>query len=120
MGRELKKEVSHSPALVAVFVVAGVYALLSDRLVVMPGWLLFAVILALAIPAYIFHRLGNHRLNRNISFALLFLITLAVAASISLLLLSLPDKSIPAVTLLVNAGLLWELICGLCPMVLAA
>jgi hypothetical protein len=107
VGRELKKEVSRWPALVALLVIAVVYAFLPDRLAIGPRWLLFPVIVSLVVPALIFHRLGNHRLNHFISLALCFLITLAVAASITLLLLSLPDKTIPAATLLWSAGLLW-------------
>jgi hypothetical protein len=107
VGRELKKEVSRWPALVALLVIAGVYWFLPDQLAVGPRWLLFLLIGGLVAPAYIFHRLGNHRLNHYISLVLCFLVTLAIAASIFLLLKSLPDKTIPASTLLWSAGWLW-------------
>ncbi len=107
VGRGLKKEVRHWPALLALLVIAGVYLALPDQLVVGPRWLLFPVIAALAIPAYFFRKRGNHRLNHYLLLTLCILVTLAEAASIILLLLSLPDKTIPGNSLLWSAGLLW-------------
>ncbi len=103
----IQKEVRHWPALIAVLAVAIVFTILSERLVIGPGWLIFVAILALAIPALIFGLGGKHRLKHYILLVLYFLTTMVEASSIVLLLLSLPDKSIPAPTLLLNAGLLW-------------
>lgn len=107
VSRGLKKEIRRWPALLAFLAIGGIYMVLSERLVFGPGWLLLPVILALVIPALILRRQGKHRLNHYILLMLCFLITLAEVISISLLLLSLPDKTIPATTLLGNAGLLW-------------
>lgn len=103
----LKKEVRRWPALVALVAIGGAYTILSERLTVGPSWLLFVLMLLLAVPAIITRLNGNHKMNHYLLLALCILVTLAELVSIILLLLSLPDKSISAVSLLRDAGLLW-------------
>lgn len=106
-NRELRKEVRRWPALLAMVVIGGAYAILSDRLTVGPSWLLLVFLMILAVPAIISRIIGNHQLNHLLLLAVCLLVTLAEVISIALLLASLPDKSISADSLLRDAGLLW-------------
>lgn len=106
-NQELQKEAARWPAFLALILLCLAYFLLSDRLTIGPGWLLFVLILVLLIPAVILRLRGNHRLNRLFLLGICWLVTLAEAISIALLLVSLPDKTVSAVSLLRDAGLLW-------------
>lgn len=106
-SRELRKEVRRWPALLAMVFIGGAYAILSDRLTVGPSWLLLVFLIILAVPAIISRIKGNHQLNHLLLLAVCSLVTLAEVISITLLLASLPDKSIGADSLLRDAGLLW-------------
>ncbi len=106
-SRELRKEARRWPALLALLVIGAAFLVLSDRLVFGPVWLFILIMLALVVLAIIFRLKGNHRLNHYLLLALCILVTLAEVASISLLIASLPDKTVNATSLLRDAGLLW-------------
>ncbi len=106
-NRRLRKEARRWPALLALLGIGGAYAILSDRLTVGPGWLLPVFLAILASAAIISRLKGNHHLNHIFLVVVCVLVTLAEVASIGLLLVSLPDKTITAVSLLRDAALLW-------------
>lgn len=105
--RAIQREVRLWPALVALLVIAVVFTILSEHLVIVPGWLIFGLIVGLVIAALMFGFNGNKELKHYTLVGVCFLLTAAVASSIVLLILSLPGKTIDALTLLLDAGLLW-------------
>lgn len=87
---------------------AGVlFYLMPEPLTVGPRWLPLALIAAMLIPARLFHRSGNHRLNDVFAFSGLVVITLALISSLTLLILRLPKHLDPPVELLRAAAALW-------------
>ncbi|HEX2909570.1 MAG TPA: hypothetical protein VH186_02085 [Chloroflexia bacterium] len=107
MGKSLRKEARRWPALLALIIIGGAYAILSDRLTIGPSWILIPLMALLIIPAIITRLKGNHHVNHYLLLALCCLVTLAEITSISLLLATLPDKSVAPVSLLRDAALLW-------------
>ncbi len=95
------------PVLVALVGVAGISYALPHTLVVGPRWLLLALVMALLIPATIAHRAGNHRIDTLFGYAVSGLITLALAASLVLLIVRLPAKTDSPGALLASATTLW-------------
>ena len=106
-SRRIKQEARRWPALVALFAIGGANLVLSSRLTLGPSWLLLPLIAILAVPAVIARLTGNHLLNHRLLIALCIVVTLEEIISIALLLVSLPDKTIAATSLLRDAGLLW-------------
>jgi hypothetical protein len=102
-----ESEVRRWPALAALILIGGAFTILSDRLKFAPIWLLLPLIAGLAIPAIIARLQGRHRLNHWLLVAIGLVITIAEIGSITLLLITLPDKSIAAVSLLSDAAILW-------------
>ena len=78
-----------------------------EQLTFGPGWLLLALIAALALPTTIFHKIGRHRLNEAFAYAGLAVITAALVGSLALLLQRLPTHKDPPVELLRAAAALW-------------
>ena len=105
--RELRKEVRRWPALLALLAIGGAYSVLSDRLTFVPDWLQVTLIVLLVIPAIIFRLRGNHFINHLLLLALCCVVTFSELVSIGLLLTSLSDKSLEAITLLQDAAILW-------------
>ena len=101
------------PAMVAMFIVGGLIALVSDQLTVGPSWLPLLVVALLAIPITIASRRENHTWRRRIAFVGLGTVTLAVVGSAVLLvqrLLSLGGVDPQA--LLFGAAAVWLANCG--------
>ncbi len=105
--KRVKQEASRWPALVALVAIGAANTILSDRLTLGPSWLIIPLLALLIIPAIVTRLTGNHPLNHILMLCLCLLVTLEEIVSIGLLLASLPDKSIPATSLLRDAGLLW-------------
>jgi hypothetical protein len=95
------------PAAVTALAVGIIYYLVPEPLTVGPGWLLFAITAALLLPTILFHRSGNLQLNQVFAYASLAVITLALVASLTLLVMRLPTHKDPPVELLRAAGALW-------------
>ena len=106
-SRGLRKEARRWPALLALMIIGGANAILSSRLTVGPGWVLSVFLIVLIIPAIISRLTGNYRLNHYLLLGLCLVVTLSEVMSIGLLLFSLPDKTITALSLLRDAALLW-------------
>src|SRR4051794_19193357 len=78
------------PALIAIIAVAGLYVALPRSLVFGPKWLFVVLIVVLLIPTMVFHRKRFHNMDRTLGFTISGLITLAMIASVVLLISGLP------------------------------
>ena len=94
-------------ALIAVLAVAGLYFALPESLTVGPTWLVPVIVAAVEIPLLVLHRLGRHRLDAWLGFALLFILTIAMVASVGLLIGLLPTHRESPTQLLRSAVALW-------------
>jgi hypothetical protein len=95
------------PAIVATLAVGLLFYALPESLTYGPSWLLLAVTTVLLIPSVVFHRTGRLQLNDVFAYASLTIITLALLASLSLLIRRLLlHKEAPA-ELLRAAVALW-------------
>ncbi|MDE3195115.1 MAG: hypothetical protein KGN84_02140 [Acidobacteriota bacterium] len=95
------------PALVVGLAIGFLYYSVPESLTFGPGWLLIAVTPALSLPAMAFHRSGLTRWNEIFGYAWLSIITLALAASLALLITRLPAHKDPPLELLRAAAALW-------------
>ncbi len=100
-------EVRRWPALIALIGVGIGLAILSERLTIGPTWLWLVIISSLIVPAVIARLKGFHQLNHWLLITIGLVVTIAEAISILLLVISLPDKSVEALSLLRDAGILW-------------
>ena len=95
------------PALVAVLGIGGLYtALPSSLMVIGPRWLLGATVIALLLPTEISHRTGHH-FHEVLGYVLNSVVTLAMIASLALLIAALPAHEITPQELLCSAAALW-------------
>ena len=95
------------PVLVAVLGVGGITLALPHHLVLGPRWALPVAVALLLIPTTLAHRSGRHEIDRVLGFAISGLVTFALAASLVLLILRLPEKAESPGVLLRAAVLLW-------------
>ena len=95
------------PATIALLVVAGLLALVSDRLTIGPSWLPLAVILVLFIPLTLASLRDRHDWRRRLALVALGTVTMAVAASAVFLIEQLVDGAVPAPSLLTGAAAIW-------------
>ena len=95
------------PAWIAVLAVGGLHTALPSYLMLGPRWLFLVVLLALLIPTVISHAKKYHQLNRVVGFAVTGTITLALIASVILLIGALPAHKETPIELLLSAGSLW-------------
>ena len=95
------------PALMAAMAVGILYYVIPNQLTVGPGWLLLVLTASLFAASFFFHRASNVRLNDGFSYAGMAVITLALVASLSLLIMRLPGHKDQPVELLRAAGALW-------------
>lgn len=95
------------PALLALLSVGGLYLALPDALVIGPRWLLLLIVGGLIVPTVITHLAGNHRINQLLGYVLCGVVTLALCASLTLLIGILPSHRENATQMLQSAGALW-------------
>jgi hypothetical protein len=105
--RETRAPEPRWPAVIAITAVGTLYYVIPEQLTVGPGWLLLVLTAALLLPAMIFHRIGMARLNEIFGYISLSVITVALVASLTLLVTRLPAHKDPPVELLRAAGALW-------------
>ncbi|HVV46160.1 MAG TPA: hypothetical protein VHC72_13190 [Bryobacteraceae bacterium] len=79
------------PALAAGLGIGVLFYLMPEPLSVGPRWLALALIAAMFIPSKVFHQRGNLQLNDIFAYAGLMVTTIALASSLGLLVLRLPD-----------------------------
>ncbi len=95
------------PAFVAIFATALVYQSLPDRLSVGPRWGLFGIVVILLIPMILSYHRGHYNVSRILTFTATGVITLAMIASLALLVSGIPKHLDPPQTLLRSAVALW-------------
>ena len=91
----------------AFLAVGGIYLALPRDLIVGPTWLLPTLIVVLLIPTVVTHRAGKRSLNRALGILINGLTTLALIASVILLVRALPSHREAPLKLLLSGGLLW-------------
>ncbi len=94
-------------ALLALGAVGGIYLALPRSLVIGPTWLLPVVIVVMVTPTIVAHRAGKFSLNRVLGISTSVVMTLALIASVVLLVLSVPQHKEEPVALLCSGAELW-------------
>jgi uncharacterized membrane protein len=85
----------------------GVYLGLPKPFTFGPSWLLLAVILLLMMPIVVSYRRGHHNLTRILTYTANGAITIAMIASLVVLIQGIPRHRDPAQTMLRSAAALW-------------
>ena len=106
-GEHVDKPEPRWQAILALIAVGGIYAALPKELVVGPIWLLPTLIFLLLIPTIFAHRIGYRSLNRVLGIVISAIITVALIASVVLLVANLPSKKEPPFALLRSGAELW-------------
>jgi hypothetical protein len=94
-------------ALLAFLAVGAIYVALPSDLVFGPIWLLPTLIVVLLIPTVMSHRTGKRSLNRVLGIIINGITTVALIASVVLLVRALPSHRENPLALLRSGGLLW-------------
>ncbi len=94
-------------ALLAFLAIGGIYLALPHSLVVGPTWWLPVVIVVLVTPTIVAHRMGRYSLNRALGLVTSSVITLALIASVVLLVSGVPAHKEAPLTLLCSGAELW-------------
>jgi hypothetical protein len=94
-------------ALLAFLAVGAIYLALPSDLIIGPTWFLPTLIVVLLIPTVISHRTGKRSLNRALGLLINAITTLALMASVGLLVRALPSHQESPLALLRSGGLLW-------------
>ena len=95
------------PAALALLGVGALYAVLSGGLTLGPRAFLLGLVAVLLVPLLGAHLRGSHRFARGLGFGVIGLVTLAVVASVFLLVSSSLGGRLSAPALLQDAALLW-------------
>jgi hypothetical protein len=94
-------------ALLALLAVGGMYVALPRALIAGPKWALPVFIAVLITPTVVSHRTGKQSLNRILGIIVSSVITLALLASVGLLVASVPRHKEEPVALLRSGAELW-------------
>ena len=95
------------PAFMAIFATALVHQSLPERLSVGPRWGLFSITVVLLIPIIFSYHRGHYNVSRILTFTATGVITLAMIASLALLVTGIPKHLDSPQTLLRSAISLW-------------
>jgi uncharacterized membrane protein len=105
-----KRVVRHEPrwpALVALLAVGGLYYALPSSLTFGPDWLVLVLVAILMTPAFILSRTEHWRATQVLGYAATSVVTLALIASLVLLVARLPSHKESPPQLLESAAALW-------------
>jgi len=105
-----KRVVRHEPrwpALVALLAVGGLYYALPSELTVGPDWLVLVIVVILMTPAFILSRTEHWRVIQVLGYVATSVVTLALIASLVLLVARLPSHKESPPQLLESAAALW-------------
>lgn len=94
-------------ALLALLAVAGINLALPSWLNVAPAWVFPSVVLVLLIPSIVTHRTRRHGVNHILGIVINSVITLALVASLFLLVGGLALQKEKGMALLISGGELW-------------
>jgi hypothetical protein len=95
------------PAFVAMLAAGCMYLALPEPFSLGPSWLLLAVVLLLLIPIVASHRRGHFNVTRILTLTADGAITIAMVASLTILILGIPQHRYSPTTLLRSAIALW-------------
>ena len=95
------------PAFVAVLAVGGLYTALPQSLIIGPRWSFFIIVVVLLIPTAVSHWKDYRSLNRALGFIVTAVVTIAMIASVVLLIAALPQHKETPTELLTSASALW-------------
>jgi len=95
------------PAFVAMLAAGGVYLGLPEPFTVGPSWLLLVVVAILLIPIVVSYWRGHYNVTRMLTFTVNGVITVAMVASLVVLIDGIMHHRFPPQTLLRSAGALW-------------
>jgi hypothetical protein len=95
------------PAFVAMLAAAGVYLALPEPLSLGPSWSLLVIIALLLIPILVSDRYGHYQITRILTFTANGIITIAMIASLVLLVRGIPEHLETPKALLRSASALW-------------
>ncbi len=107
VDNKIDKQEPRWQALLALLAVGGIYLALPNSLVVGPTWCLPVVIIVLVTPTIVAHRMGRYSLNRALGLVTSSVITLALIASVVLLVLGVPAHKEAPLALLCSGAELW-------------
>ena len=94
-------------ALLALLAVGGIYVALPRALIAGPKWVLPVFIVVLVTPTIVAHRTGKRSVNRVLGIVISSVITLALIASVALLVAAVPRHKEDPVALLSSGAELW-------------
>jgi hypothetical protein len=94
-------------AILAFLAVAAIYLALPRSLIIGPIWLLPTLIAVLLIPTVVSHRTGKRSLNRALGILISSITTIALIASVILLVRTLPSHKEDPIRLLISGAELW-------------
>jgi hypothetical protein len=94
-------------ALLALIAVGCIHAALPPWFTVGPAWLLPAIIAVLLVPTIMTHRMGRHSLNHALGIVINAIVTVALIASVALLVRTLPGQKQAPLPLLLSGAELW-------------
>lgn len=94
-------------ALLALLAVGGIYVALPRALIAGPKWVLPVFIVVLVTPTVVAHRTGKRSVNRVLGIVISSVITLALIASVALLVAAVPRHKEDPVALLSSGAELW-------------
>src|SRR5216110_3587513 len=106
-AEHIDKPEPRGQALLAFLAICAIYLALPRNLIVGPIWLLPTLIVVLLIPTVISHRTGKRSLNRALGIMINGITTLALIASVGLLVRALPSHKESPLELLRSGALLW-------------
>lgn len=95
------------PALLAILAGGCLHYALPERLSIGPGWLLVAILAPLVVAVFATHRRGRYALARTLTFIAVAALTVALIASLALLIQGLPAHKDKPAELLRSAAVLW-------------
>jgi hypothetical protein len=95
------------PAFIAMLAAAGVYLALPAPLSLGPSWLLLVITVLLLIPILVSNRYGHYNVTRVLTLAANAIITIAMVASLILLVRGIPAHLETPKALLRSASALW-------------
>jgi hypothetical protein len=95
------------PVSVALMVIGGLYWAMPSELTVGPDWLVLVLVLVFSFPAIVLHRTRNWLVGQMFGYAVSGVVTLALIASLALLVYRLPAHKETPAQLLVAASALW-------------
>ncbi len=94
-------------ALLALFAVGLIYLALPRSLALGPPWMLLVIIAVLVTPTIVAHRMGKFSLNRVLGITTSVVMTIALIASVALLVRAVPKHTENPVALLCSGAELW-------------